>query len=314
MLPAEFAAAPLLTDLPEPVAAQRGVRLRLLRDDLHHPALPGNKWRKLQPNLREARRQGHTTLLTFGGAYSNHLAAVAAAGVLYDFQTVGIVRGEPAAARNSTLARCAAAGMQLHFVSREQYRRRSEPDWQAELLARLGPAYLLPEGGTNGLAVQGCAEIVRELAAAHQSYDALTVACGSGGTLAGLVAGAGGHGRVVGISALKGHAPGLRAEVAALVHEATGQSFDNWELRTEFHFGGYARYSAPLLAFIGQFYQRHGILLDPVYTGKLLYGTLALIEQGYFAAGSTVLAVHTGGLQGWAGFTERFGAPPPTSH
>ncbi|KAA9331697.1 1-aminocyclopropane-1-carboxylate deaminase/D-cysteine desulfhydrase [Hymenobacter busanensis] len=302
-----------MTDLPEPVAERRGVRLRVLRDDLHHPELPGNKWRKLKYNLLAAREQGHAALLTFGGAYSNHLAAVATAGRLYGFRTIGIVRGDELEPHNPTLTACAAQGMQLHFVSREDYRRRHDAAWLADVLQRLGPAYVLPEGGTNALAVRGCAEIVSELEAAHEPFDALTVACGTGGTLAGLVLGSQGHQQVVGVSALKGSGGSLRAEVERWVQQTAGRTFGNWELRTEFHFGGYARYSVPLLAFIEQFYQRHGVLLDPVYTGKLLYGTLALVEAGHFPRGSTVVAVHTGGLQGWAGFAARFGVRPPAA-
>lgn len=305
--------SPILTDLPEPVTERHGVRLRLLRDDLHHPALPGNKWRKLKYNLLEAKNQGFDRLLTFGGAYSNHLAAVAAAGRLYGFSTIGVVRGDETAQLNHTLAQCVADGMLLHWVSREEYRCRHEPAWHAELFRQLGPAYLLPEGGTNALAVRGCADIVAELGAHGAAFDALTVACGTGGTLAGLVVGLQGEKQVVGVSALKGQGAPLRKEIHALTEQVTGRRFGNWELRTEFHFGGYARYSAPLLAFIEQFYQQHRVLLDPVYTGKLLYGTLALVEAGYFARGSTVVAVHTGGLQGWGGFTERFGARPPAT-
>jgi 1-aminocyclopropane-1-carboxylate deaminase/D-cysteine desulfhydrase-like pyridoxal-dependent ACC family enzyme len=304
-------AKPILQDIPEPIAEQNGVRLRLLRDDLVHPELPGNKWRKLRLNLQEAQQLGHQTLLTFGGAYSNHLAAVAAAGRLYGFQTIGIVRGEATEQLNSTLVQCVTDGMHLHFVSREAYRQRQEPDWQAELLARFGPAYVIPEGGTNSLAVQGCAGLVTELDASSEPYETLAVACGTCGTLAGLVVGLAGRKQAVGISALKGSGDSLRNEVHRLTEQVAGQRYTNWELRTEFHFGGYARYSAPLMAFVQQFYQRHRIVLDPVYTGKLLYGVLSLVEQGYFQRGSTVVAVHSGGLQGWGGFEERFGVQRP---
>lgn len=303
---------PLLQDLPEPAAERRGVRLRLLRDDLLHPELPGNKWRKLKHNLLAAQAQGHDTLLTFGGAYSNHLAAVAAAGRLRGLRTIGVVRGEEAAALSPTLQQCRADGMRLHFVSREDYRRRAEADWQQQLRAAFGPAYLLPEGGTNALALRGVAELVQELDAAAVAYDALAVACGTGGTLAGLLTGLDGRRQAVGVAALKG-AGWLREEIDALTRQATGRCYANYDLHFGAHFGGYARYSSELLEFIEEFYLRHRIVLDPVYTGKLLAGTLQLIEAGYFAPGSTVIAIHTGGLQGWAGFGQRFGIGAPDS-
>ncbi|GAB2948564.1 pyridoxal-phosphate dependent enzyme [Hymenobacter coalescens] len=303
-------AAPILLDLPEPAAERRGVRLRLLRDDLLHRELPGNKWRKLKYNLLAAREQGHDALLTFGGAYSNHLAAVAAAGRLRGLRTVGVVRGEEADALSPTLQQCRADGMHLHFVSREAYRRRAEPTWIGELLTQLGPAYVLPEGGTNSPALRGVAELVQELDAAGQPYDALAVACGTGGTLAGLLTGLNGRAQAVGVAALKG-AGWLRAEVDGLTEQAVGRRFANYYLHLDAHFGGYAKPSAELLAFVHAFYQRHGVVLDPVYTGKLLAGTLQLIEAGYFAPGSTVVAIHTGGLQGWTGFAQRFGVRAP---
>lgn len=298
---------PLLQDLPEPATERRGVRLRLLRDDLLHPELPGNKWRKLKYNLQAAREQGHDTLLTFGGAYSNHLAAVAAAGRLRGLCTIGVVRGEAAETLSPTLQQCRVDGMQLQFVSRGDYRRRSDPAWVNGLLTTLGPAYVLPEGGTNALALRGVAELVQELDATGEAYDALAVACGTGGTLAGLLTGLDGRHQAVGVAALKG-AGWLRDEVDALTQQATGRRYANYHLHLDAHFGGYAKYSAELLQFIRQFYQRHRVVLDPVYTGKLLAGTLQLIDAGHFAPGSTVVAIHTGGLQGWAGFRQRFGA------
>ncbi|AWM33778.1 1-aminocyclopropane-1-carboxylate deaminase/D-cysteine desulfhydrase [Hymenobacter nivis] len=297
--------SPFLQELPEPVAAARGVRLLLWRDDLVSPELPGNKARKLKYNLLEARRLGHGKLLTFGGAYSNHLAAVAAAGRLHGFATVGLVRGEAAGAPNPTLARCAADGMALHYLDRPTYRRRAEPAFLAEVQAQFGPAYLLPEGGTNALALKGMAELLAEIRQ-HMAFDALAVAVGTGGTLAGLLTGLRGPETAVGVAALK-NGGFLKAEIDALTQAATGQVFTNYDLATAYHFGGYARYSADLLAFIRQFEARHGVLLDPIYTGKLLFGVLDLIGNGHFPPGSTVVAVHTGGLQAWAGWHARFG-------
>ncbi|SFQ32081.1 1-aminocyclopropane-1-carboxylate deaminase/D-cysteine desulfhydrase [Hymenobacter arizonensis] len=300
----------LLQEINEPLAAAHGVRLLLWRDDLAHPDLPGNKARKLKYNLEAARQQGHHTLLTFGGAYSNHVAAVATAGRLYGFKTIGLIRGDaPGAGHavlNPTLTQAVADGMALHYLDRNTYRRRSDPDFIAEQLAAFGPAYVLPEGGTNPLALPGCAELVAELRSLTD-FDALAVAVGTGGTLAGLLTGLAGQQQAVGVAALK-NGSFLRAEVDALTEQAVGQAFANYSLQTDYHFGGYAKYSAELLGFIRQFRERHAVLLDPVYTGKLLYGVLDLIGKGHFRRGSTVVAIHTGGLQAWAGWHQRFGS------
>ncbi|WP_216679386.1 1-aminocyclopropane-1-carboxylate deaminase/D-cysteine desulfhydrase [Hymenobacter siberiensis] len=299
----------LLQLLDESVANAHGVRLLLWRDDLVNPDLPGNKARKLKYNLAAARVQGHHTLLTFGGAYSNHIAAVAAAGRLLGFRTIGLIRGdEPAAGStlNPTLVRAAADGMALHYLDRTAYRRRAEPEFMAEQLARFGPAYVLPEGGTNALALPGCAELVAEIRQ-QVDFDALAVAVGTGGTLAGLLTGLAGQQHAVGVAALK-NGGFLRTEIDALTQATAGQAFDNYSLQTDYHFGGYAKYSVELLAFIQQFQVQHGVLLDPIYTGKLLFGVLHLVGKGYFRRGSTVVAIHTGGQQAWAGWEERFGA------
>ncbi|GGG46115.1 1-aminocyclopropane-1-carboxylate deaminase [Hymenobacter glacieicola] len=274
----------------------------MLREDLNHPELPGNKWRKLKYNLLEARRLGHDTLLTFGGAYSNHLAAVAAAGRLTGLRTIGVVRGEELSSRplNPTLAQARADGMELHFLDRATYRRKQEPEVEAALLQKTGPAYVLPEGGSNLLALPGCAELVPELAALT-AFDALCVACGTGGTLAGLLTGLAGQREALGFAALKG-ADFLRADVDALTRQASGLSYANWTLLTQYHGGGYARLSPELRSFIQEFQHRHGVLLDPIYTSKMLVGVLDLLNRGYFRRGSTVVAIHTGGLQAWAGF------------
>lgn len=281
------------------------MRLLLWRDDLLNLDLPGNKARKLKYNLRQARAEGRSRLLTFGGAYSNHLAAVAAAGRLYGFATTGLVRGEEHLPLNPTLARCAADGMALHYLDRSTYRRRAEPELLAEMQRQFGPAYLLPEGGTNALALRGVAELITELRQ-HTTFDAVAVAAGTGGTLAGLALGlaeATYPARAVGVAALKG-ADFLRAEVDALTLAAAGTVLTNYELHTGYHFGGYAKLPAELRAFIKQFEAAYGVLLDPIYTGKLLFGVLDLIEKNHFAPGSTVVVVHTGGLQAWGGFGE----------
>ncbi|WKX74429.1 1-aminocyclopropane-1-carboxylate deaminase/D-cysteine desulfhydrase [Streptomyces sp. XD-27] len=273
--------------------ARRGVRLLLKRDDLIHPEIPGNKWRKLVPNLHAAAADGPSTLLTFGGAYSNHLRATAAAGRLLGLATVGVVRGEELADRplNPSLARCAADGMRLHFVSRGTYRRRSDPALLEELRERFGAFFPVPEGGSNAAAVHGCADLGREL---RGRADVAAVACGTGGTLAGLAAGLGPGQRAIGFPVLKGGF--LGAEVERLQEAAFGGRAGDWRLDDRFHCGGYARSTPALDAFAQDFADRHGLPLERLYVAKMLYGLTVLAEEGAFAPGSTVAAVITGGV------------------
>ncbi|WP_276498770.1 1-aminocyclopropane-1-carboxylate deaminase/D-cysteine desulfhydrase [Pontibacter litorisediminis] len=292
-----------LQKLEDELLLEQGVELWVKREDLLHPHISGNKWRKLKYNLQEARQQGHHTLLTFGGAYSNHIAATAAAGKEYGFKTVGIIRGEERLPLNPTLRFATSCGMQLHYISREKYRLKAEPVFLEELQQAFGQVYLLPEGGTNLLAVKGCTEIVQDI---DLKYDYICCAMGTGGTLAGIVAGLAGEKQVLGFPALKG-GEFLQQEVEGLVQAYSGHTYSNWHLLTGYHFGGYAKVKPELLAFMEDFKKQHHIPLEPIYTGKMMYGLFDLIRQGYFARGSRVVAVHTGGLQGNAGFQERLG-------
>lgn len=292
-----------LQKLEDELLQEQGVELWVKREDLLHPHISGNKWRKLKYNLQEARRQGHHTLLTFGGAYSNHIAATAAAGQEYGFKTIGIIRGEEHLPLNPTLSFATSCGMQLHYISREKYKLKADPDFLEELQQQFGQVYLLPEGGTNLLAVKGCTEIVQDIPI---KYDYICSAMGTGGTLAGIVAGLAGERQVLGFPALKGGAF-LKQEVEELVQAYSGHTYSNWQLITEYHFGGYAKVNPELLAFMEAFRQKHHIPLEPVYTGKMMFGLFDLIREGFFARGSRIVAVHTGGLQGNAGFKERLG-------
>lgn len=269
---------------PEPVP----IRLYLKRDDLIHPQVSGNKWRKLKYNLAEAKQQGHTTLLTFGGAFSNHLAATAAAGKLAGFRTIGIVRGDELRPdQNPTLRFCQACGMMLHFVSREAYRQKEEPDFIAGLRQTFGDFYAVPEGGTNDLAIRGTAELVPEITAQLGfAPDAIACAVGTGGTVTGIALAAPPQTRVLGILALK--------SATAFAMPAASPA----ELVYEYHFGGYARTTPELLNFIRAVESRTGILFEQVYTGKMLYALYDLARNGFFPPDATVVAVHTGGLQG----------------
>jgi 1-aminocyclopropane-1-carboxylate deaminase len=283
-----------LVEVDDDRFARRGVRLLLKRDDLIHPEIPGNKWRKLMPNLLAAFEGGHRRLLTFGGAYSNHLRATAAAGRLLGLESVGVVRGEELAGRplNPSLARCAADGMRLHFVSRAAYRRRTDPVWVAGLRERFGDFLPLPEGGSNTAAVHGCTELGREL---RERTDVAAVACGTGGTLAGLAAGLvpDPAARALGVPVLRGGF--LAAEVRRLQRAAFGGTRGDWLLTERFHFGGYARTPAALDEFAVDFERRHEFpRLDRIYVAKLLFGLCTLVEEGAFPPDSTVTAVITG--------------------
>ncbi|WP_308013213.1 1-aminocyclopropane-1-carboxylate deaminase/D-cysteine desulfhydrase [Streptomyces beigongshangae] len=270
--------------------ARHGVRLLLKRDDLIHPELIGNKWRKLVPNLAAA---GGRTVLTFGGAYSNHLRATAAAGRLLGLPTVGVVRGHELADRplNPSLARCAADGMRLHFVDRSAYRRKDEPETRAALLRATAceEAYVVPEGGSNALAVRGCTALGEEL---RGHADVVALACGTGGTLAGLAAGLSPGQRALGVPVLRGGF--LGAEIRALQDAAFGGPRGEWSLDERFHFGGYARTPPGLDAFAADFGRRHGLPVERLYVAKSLYGLVSLVEEGAFPRGTTVAAVVTG--------------------
>ncbi|MET7570889.1 pyridoxal-phosphate dependent enzyme [Streptomyces sp. NPDC005492] len=289
--------AALRPRLPSPVEEiadgrfdRHGIRLLLKRDDLIHPDLIGNKWRKLAPNLTAAAGR---TVVTFGGAYSNHLRATAAAGRLLGLRTVGVVRGQELADRplNPSLSRCAADGMRLCFVDRSTYRRKTEPETLAALLrtADAQDAYVVPEGGSNSLAVRGCQALGEELRA---RADVVALACGTGGTLAGLAAGLAPDQRALGIPVLKGAF--LTTDIEGLQQRAFGGSRGDWSLDDRFHFGGYARVPTELDTFAEDFEQRHGLPVERLYVAKLLYGLVALADEGAFPRGTTIAAVVTG--------------------
>ena len=261
--------------------------LLLKRDDLIHPDLPGNKCRKLHRNLVAAREQRHTRLLTFGGAYSNHLAATAAAGHYFGFETIGVVRGEEHQPLNNVLTTAVRFGMRLIYLDRTTYREKHTPAVLDQLRDKFGDCYVLPEGGSNALAVAGCTELPGEIA---EPFDVIACAVGTGGTLAGIAAGLAEGQRALGFAVLKGGAF-LSDNVAALQREVFGQVTLNWTINTDFHFGGYARRTPRLDAFIADFEQRHGIRPNWVYEAKMLYGLYDLIERGAFAGGTRLVAV-----------------------
>lgn len=290
--------------VPLPKYKEHNVQLFVKREDMLHTYISGNKWRKLKYNLKAAREQGQQTLLTFGGAFSNHIAAVAAAGQEYGFKTVGIIRGEEHVPLNPSLQFAQAQGMQLQYMEREIYRKKGTPELVEKLREQYGAFYLLPEGGTNKLAVKGCAEITQEFE--HDHFDFVCTACGTGGTLAGLLVGMDRRAQLLGFPALKGGSF-LKAEIDQLTKNYNNQIYHNFQLITDYHFGGYAKWKPELINFINLFRDTTGIPLDPIYTGKMFYGIIDLIEKQYFKPGTRLLAIHTGGLQGIKGFNKRFG-------
>lgn len=276
-----------------PIYLPHGITLTIKREDLLHPHISGNKFRKLKYNILEAKQQGKAALLTFGGAYSNHIAAAAAAGKEYGFTTIGIIRGDELVDKigdNPTLSFAEGCGMRFKFISREDYRRKTEPEFLEALQAEFGDCYILPEGGTNALAVKGCEEILTEDDA---QFTHICLAVGTGGTISGVINSAAENQQVIGFPALKN--AGLWDDIRTF---ATNQ---NWQLAEAYHFGGYGKVTAEMVTFINDFYDKTRIPLDPVYTGKMVFGVIDLVQQGFFPEGAKILLIHTGGLQGTEG-------------
>jgi 1-aminocyclopropane-1-carboxylate deaminase/D-cysteine desulfhydrase-like pyridoxal-dependent ACC family enzyme len=281
--------------------ASRNISLFIKRDDLLHPGISGNKFYKLYHHLQQAQMNDTSTIVSFGGAYSNHLHALSICGKLLGLQTVGVIRGEKPKRLSPTLVDAQLAGMQLHFVSREQYRRRHNPEWLKELMLRFAPCMVVPEGGGGLLGAKGCMDIASSInQQLPGGYDAICVACGTGTTLAGLIAAAQPKASVYGYSALKGEDT-LTQEVSTLVGQLGAQQAQ-WQIFTEYHCGGYAKLPDYLVKFMHIFETETGIQLDPVYTAKLFWGIAQQAEAGFWSEGSTVVAVHTGGLQGRRGY------------
>lgn len=279
-----------MVDLRDDRLERRGVRVLLKRDDLIHPELPGNKWRKLKYNLAEAVEQGHDTLLTFGGAYSNHVRATAAAGHYFGFKTVGVIRGEQHLPLNSSLAYAVDRGMRLTYLDRISYRSKHSPQVVEQLERQFGRFYLLPEGGSNELAVRGCAELPGEIVSA---FDVICCPAGTGGTAAGIATALTDSESLIAFSALKG-GEFLTDDIGELQRQACGGIRGNWRVETRCHFGGYAKRTADLDAFIADFALRHGIQLDWVYVAKMMFGLFSMVEQGEFSPGTRIVAVVTG--------------------
>ena len=286
-----------LQQLFDPLFENKEVKVFIKREDQIHPKISGNKWRKLKYNLIDAKNEGFETLLTFGGAYSNHIIALATAGNLLGFKTIGCIRGEENLPLNNTLSEAQKNGMTFHYMSRSDYKEKTSERSREELKKQFGNFCLIPEGGTNQSAVQGCSEIIDEI---NFSPDYIMSGVGTGGTLAGLITGMKNEGSVLGVSSLKGGSF-LTDDIGQLLNVP----YTNWNVLTDYHFGGYAKTNESLFSFIKEFEQLHNILLDPIYTSKMAFGFYELLKQDHFKRGSKIVLVHTGGLQGWQGMIQQ---------
>lgn len=280
-----------IQEIHDPVFETAGVRVLIKREDMNHPHVSGNKWWKLKYNLEEAKKLGKNALLTFGGAYSNHIYATAAAANELGLKSFGIIRGEETLPLNQTLAFAKSKGMVLHYVSREDYRKKHESEFIQKLQDQFGDFYLIPEGGTNAFAVKGVAELARQLEN-ETDFDYVCSSVGTGGTLAGMIEGLTQSKKIIGFSSLKG-GEFLGEEIRKYTDKK-----GNWKLLHDYHFGGYGKTTLELMTFIKSFQTRTTIILDSVYMGKLFYGIYDLVTKNYFGSGSKIIVLHTGGLQG----------------
>ena len=287
----------VVTKLENPLFEEQGIEVSIKREDLIHPLISGNKWRKLKYNIQAARQSGYDTICSFGGPFSNHIHALSHAGRLYQFKTIGVIRGEERYKANPTLKSASDAGMHLHFVNREDYRVKHHQSFINELMDRFGKFYLLPEGGTNRIAIKGCQEIMNEVS---EEFEIVCASCGTGGTASGIISSLTSEQKFIGFSSHKGNF--MVEEISKLLNNLSNQYEAKLEINNDYHFGGYGKYTAPLIRFINDFQDQFKIGLDPIYTGKMFYGLFELIKSGYFKSGTQILAIHTGGLQGIAGF------------
>lgn len=278
----------------------KGVRVFIKRDDLIHPVIEGNKFRKLKYNLEKITSGQYQTIETFGGAYSNHLLAVSQAGKLINIATRGYINSKYADPENPTLKACRSNGMELVFLDKAGFKTQSETPASSEQYV-----FTLPEGGSNDLALKGSGEIVEEIITQLPETTHIISPLGTGGMIAGMVISMPGSIRLIAAPVLK---------MDALIHLQNNFSsidFNDLEIWDEYHFGGYAKINPELIFFIQDWYTKTGIVIDPIYNGKALYGLFEKIEQGHFPDGSEIVYVHTGGSQGILGMNERFGLDLP---
>lgn len=291
-----------VTRIKHPLLNEKGIQLFIKRDELIHPIIQGNKWRKLKYNLMAAQKNNqknnHQQILSFGGAYSNHLHALAYAGKKLNIKTIGIIRGEAPRLLNPCLQDIINWGMQLKFIKRIDYKQKNNSDFLLNLKQEFGDYYLIPEGGNNAKGKQGCAEILNEL---EDNYDFICCEIGSGTMFSALIQNnKNTHTQFLGFAVMKNSQ--LNKDIKSTLTESATPA--NWKINHDYHFGGFAKTSAELNAFIRQFKLDHNIQLEPVYSGKLLWGIFDLIKKNHFKRGTKLLAIHGGGLQGLRGFEE----------
>lgn len=279
---------------------ENNVKLLIKREDLLHAEVSGNKWRKLELNYNYFEQNNYTEIVTFGGAFSNHIAATAALGKITGVKTIGVIRGEPVALNNSTLAKAIEDGMEIHFVSREAYKQKAVSAEVVHILKELEKPYVIPEGGANRLGLLGCAKITKGI----KDVDVFAVAAGTGSTFGGMVAGASSKSWILGFPVLKGMHSMVR-DIDGALFEAGITDEGNWSLNHDYHFGGYAKADQRLIDFINDFWITHRVKLDPIYTAKAMFGVVDLIKKGVLK-NQTVMFIHTGGMQGVKGFERRY--------
>lgn len=282
------------------------VEVFMLRDDLLHPGISGNKWRKLKYNLLNLSKEGLNRVVTVGGPYSNHIAAMAEAGKVFGFETIGLIRGYESYRSNPTLSRAEDLGMEIRFLSKKNYDKIGD-DFLNRLRAEIGAFGFVPMGGGNQLGMKGCMEIVQEIT---ETTTHITVGCGTGSTMAGIVSGTKENQMVIGFPAMKG-GDFMQRDIENYLAKS-GMDKSNFEMNTRFHFGGFAKVNMELADFIKEFHLKQGFILDGIYTGKMMFGLYKMISQDYFPKGSVITAIHTGGVQGNIGLNERYGYNIPT--
>lgn len=270
----------------------KGYNIGVLRLDVLHPEISGNKWFKLKYNLQEATQQHKHTIITFGGAYSNHIAATAFACRQENMHCVGIIRGEEEAIGNATISFAKQQGMILRFVTRNHYRQKHNTEFITRLLQEFPDGYVIPEGGANALGEKGCAEI---LVPPLNVYSHIYCAYGTGTTFRGMAKSLAKQQTLTAVNVLK--------------YEAKSHLI-NTSVLNQYHCGGYAKHTPKLLEFKKQFENTFSITLDYVYTSKLFLAVMSEIDQGKLDKSANVLVVHSGGLQGNSGYEARYNLSP----
>jgi 1-aminocyclopropane-1-carboxylate deaminase len=284
-----------------PALDHKNLSVYLRRDDLASDHYPGNKFYKLFYNLQDVLATNHRTVLSFGGAYSNHIHALATMGQEYALSTIGVIRGHRPKVLSPTLRDAEACGMRLLFLDRQYYQEKDLTPLLPIIQKDYGDFYCLPEGGENMAGVRGC-QAIGEAIAAHFTGDyTVCSAVGTGTTLAGIIAGLPQDTLCLGVSVLKGE-DRLSASISTWL-EVLGCEHENWQIINGFHHGGYAKTTPELLAFMAQLEADNDLLLEPVYSAKMLWAIEQLAMQGFWSEGAKIIAVHGGGIQGRRGFT-----------